>query len=91
VFPRCPKNEQGRRKARPNAPDPIEEAIAGEMNPACGQFHHEEQIERDKSFLSPDFDGGEIHCCQHLPMRLQKRLPGCLLLAARGRLDAVFL
>ena len=59
------------------------------MHAARGQFHDEEQVERDQAVGGPDFDRREIDRRQHVPMGLEKRLPGGLTLAIRGRLDAV--
>jgi hypothetical protein len=60
-----------------------------EVNAAGGEFHDEEQVDGDQAVLGPDFDRREIDRRQHVPMGLEKGLPGGLPLSIGGRLDAV--
>ena len=64
---------------------------AAKVNPASGHFHDEQQVERDQTTFRPDFDGREVDRPQHVRKGFEKRGPGCLALALRRRIDAVFL
>src|SRR5262249_44350077 len=51
---------------------------AGEMDSASYQFHDHQEIESDQAVLGPNFDRREIDGSQHVPMRLEKGMPGRL-------------
>ena len=48
---------------------------AREVDAACFQLHHKEQVERCQSTLGPDFHGGEVDRSHHIPMRFEECFP----------------
>ena len=52
----------------------------GQVNASSRKFHDEEQIVGDEPTFCPDFNRGEVDGCEHIPMRLDERLPSCLAL-----------
>ena len=46
-----------------------------EVNLSRLQFHDEQQVERDKTALRPDFDRCEVDRGQHVPMALDECRP----------------
>ena len=52
----------------------------GQVNASSRKFHDEEQIVGYEPTFCPDFNGGEVDGCEHIPMRLDERLPSCLAL-----------
>src|SRR5439155_7272391 len=61
----------------------------GKVNFARGRFHGEEQVQGHQALLRPDLEGGEIDGSEHVPVRLDKGLPGRVLLASWRWFDAV--
>jgi hypothetical protein len=62
---------------------------ARKMDPACFQFHDEQQVECDEATLRPNFNGREVDSGQHVPMGFEKRGPLSLMLSLRSRFDTV--
>ena len=59
----------------------------GQVNTSSRKFHDEQQIVGDEPAYCPVFNGGEVDGREHIPMRLDERLPSCLTLSIWSRFD----